>query len=1744
MINHFPDRYSGTWIFRSMVFLLTFLSGYLAAQDLNRHNWLFGNSTNGIVFNISDNLPTLFNSKGTPFGNAASAVATDRVSGDLLFYTDGVNVYDNTHSTISGWTGPGLNANSAGNQGVAISPRPGFPGQYLIFTNSASYPAAGTVSYTVVNMNLAGNAAPSAPALGAITSQNNPGALSDGITVNPGMLVIESGNDPFQYYLVVQNAANGAYHLYSIGSAVATLVNVLPNPSGLIAANFSIDQQTGLIAVSPQNQGENIQILQFDPVASALSYVRDIPNTATFDAAGQSIYDVEFSPDTTKIYISRHGDNVNNGVLYSYDLSNPLASLEQVNPNPIYRSYGLQYGPDGSLYHLYQEINGGPIEVARITNPNEPVTANIIYQTDPLGNNVNFNGRQFPALAPRAPITFLPNDFEVVNQNTCERSPTKFFPNVDPPADFYRWDFGDPTATDNFSNQVAPIHTYAGPGTYTVTLTAGIGGTVTTSTQVVNVIANQDSVDLGQDTVICPTESLVLDAGPNGQLYRWSTGETGQTITVDSSNATGYFWVVVDYGTCTSYDGINVEEYGESIQTANFWYFGRNAGIDFNEQPPVAVADGQIDSPEGAATISDRTGNLLFSTDGSVVFDADQNPMDNGFALGGDNGSTQSSIVVPFPNDETLFYIFTTIQVFNAGGAYTLKYSVVDIKELGGGTVGSVVAKDKPLFEESTERMTATAPGGFVWLVTHELGNNTFRVYPITDQGIGNPVLTSIGSVHDANNAEEAQGYMKLSTDGRRIAVSLTKGGKNYVEIFDFDPATGILSNYLQIELPVNNPPYQVYGVEFSSNSEKLFVTVNNPTSPGSKLYELKLHVYDKDSIEDKIVELADEPGVNLGAIQTGPDGQIYVAKDGQQFLATILENLDTLTNSTYMSDGFDLVTGTSSLGLPNFVQSYMQQTPQATATVIPACVDQTVTFIGSGTSIIDTFLWTFGDGGSATSDSTSHVYIAPALYTVAFNVSNRCGLDTTIVQQIDISGYPDAATINPVEVLCDGPLTLDADTNNTGGKFFVWNTGATTQAIQVTSPGIFSVRIINAAGCETQDSTQVFDGRPPINLGPDITICQNDVITLDTSLPVGTPPNTFTWYRNGLNMGINSNTHTIDSSTPGVFTYIVNVVDGLTSCIGSDTVVVTINSVPTATYVVTNSTCGITNGQINITSPLTNLTAEWFNPSNVSIGTGASSPLIAAGAYTLIVTSDISGCQQTYPINVIDSSPQFTIAVTPVQQCSGTQLDVTVTSTALPLNLFTGGRYTLTNVGSLTVFETDTLLGNSSSTKSFFIDSIPQGTYDLLVNGFGCTNQQTGIVTTDKLIADVAVSPSLDVCSSTPTISASSTTAGAIYTWTGPNAFLASGQTVDITAGGSGTYFVRVSVAGGIPCDTVASTQVILHISPTPLIDPLTDGCDGTRQVGVTNLGTSSYSYLWSTGSAAPSITISNSAVYDVTVRDQITGCQGTDSRQVDVFQPLTVNVTVDKQACQDGNQVVLTATPVPNQTVTYQWYLNGFQLATTTSTLPTFNQGIYDAIVNTGTCQAMGSLEIARAPVTPSNVEPLYVICPEPPANEVALIEPGDFVTYLAYDLNSGQQIFETAPGTFEITEEGDYEFRLENAFNCWTLDTTFVDVNCVPVIYAPNAFSPYSSMPENQTFKIFPTFVTDFEIFIYNRWGELVYYSNDLDYMVNVGWDGQKDGKVMPMGTYAYVMRYHSITEPQVGVLEKQGGITLVR
>ena len=99
-----------------------------------------------------------------------------------------------------------------------------------------------------------------------------------------------------------------------------------------------------------------------------------------------------------------------------------------------------------------------------------------------------------------------------------------------------------------------------------------------------------------------------------------------------------------------------------------------------------------------------------------------------------------------------------------------------------------------------------------------------------------------------------------------------------------------------------------------------------------------------------------------------------------------------------------------------------------------------------------------------------------------------------------------------------------------------------------------------------------------------------------------------------------------------------------------------------------------------------------------------------------------------------------------------------------------------------------------------------------------------------------------------------------------------------------------------------------------------------------------------------------------------------------------------------------------------------------------------------------------------------------------------------------------------------QGSYPVTLivETALGC--LDTTTINMNVITDIlfFAPNAFTPDGD-ELNQTWKVEVAGVDiyDFELFIFNRWGEIIWETRDP----SVGWDGTYNGKIVKTGTYVW-------------------------
>lgn len=104
------------------------------------------------------------------------------------------------------------------------------------------------------------------------------------------------------------------------------------------------------------------------------------------------------------------------------------------------------------------------------------------------------------------------------------------------------------------------------------------------------------------------------------------------------------------------------------------------------------------------------------------------------------------------------------------------------------------------------------------------------------------------------------------------------------------------------------------------------------------------------------------------------------------------------------------------------------------------------------------------------------------------------------------------------------------------------------------------------------------------------------------------------------------------------------------------------------------------------------------------------------------------------------------------------------------------------------------------------------------------------------------------------------------------------------------------------------------------------------------------------------------------------------------------------------------------------------------------------------------------------------------------------------------------------------------------CSASDTAHVEVLRADILF-PNVFTP--ELGENNRFRAYTAEVGGFELWIYDRGGDLVFHSTDVD----EGWDGTHEGRPCRQGAYVYKCRYRDGVTPggwQVVV----GTVTLLR
>jgi gliding motility-associated-like protein len=149
--------------------------------------------------------------------------------------------------------------------------------------------------------------------------------------------------------------------------------------------------------------------------------------------------------------------------------------------------------------------------------------------------------------------------------------------------------------------------------------------------------------------------------------------------------------------------------------------------------------------------------------------------------------------------------------------------------------------------------------------------------------------------------------------------------------------------------------------------------------------------------------------------------------------------------------------------------------------------------------------------------------------------------------------------------------------------------------------------------------------------------------------------------------------------------------------------------------------------------------------------------------------------------------------------------------------------------------------------------------------------------------------------------------------------------------------------------------------------------------------------------------------------------------------------------------------------------------------------------------------------------------VICP---GSQFSL-KPGNFLSYLWQD--------NTSDSVYTVTGDGEYYIRVENFAGCEALDTIMIKEDCLLDILLPNSFTPNGD-GVNEIFYAVGSEPSEYIMYIFNRWGEKIFTSDDI----YKGWDGSYRNRKAEIGIYNYLVNYNIGGTDQ----EKKGMVFLLR
>ncbi len=1672
-------------------YLIFAVCSFLLLPSLNAQHegdyWYFGENA-GLHFSGASPTVLTNGALNTYEGCATISDAT----GNLLFYTDGRKVYNANHDTMA--NGNGLLGGFSSTQAAAIVPAPGSPSLYYIFTTDNSGGQNG-LRYSLVDMGQQGG-------LGAVIQKN----ILLYTPVTEKLIAVKHANNQ-DIWVIAHEFNSDAYLAYRVSpSGVDT--NAVVSHIGSVQGTMNFQ---GYLKASPDGTklaaaisilADKVEIFSFDTQNGTLSNLITIPNV-------DNPYGIEFSPDGTKLYVSSRMP----GKITQYTLN---AGSQQAIINSAVTVYNgnnpfaLQLAPDGKIYVAFNNS----FYLSRIESPNLPGSS-CNYQS----NAVFLGGKRSKIGLP----AFIPNYFQpgILASSFCFGSLTQFQLTDTSQVDSVLWNFGDTASSQNTSASLSAVHTYSDTGHFTVTVQVYHNGGTTTATSDIY-IEPIPQVNFGNDTTICATTTIILNAGNPGALYTWSTGDSVQAIQVNTS---GTYWVEVTTANgCVASDTVQI-----TVLPPVILQVSKDTAICKNQSVQLHVSGAQSYQWQPASSLSDP-----------AIADPVASPA----------YSTQ--------------YTVTGTDVNQCTGTATVLVHVYPLPNYMLPVETSICLGDTALLNAPPANSYQWTPQAWVNCDTCqqiEAMPQATTIYTVTYTNSFGCQREGLFTVHVAALPVVSAGPDVQACAGTSVQLQGSASDTSGIASYLWTPSQGLSST--TIPDPFANPAASTAYVLTATNTlgcsasdtvqftrDQLSVDAGQPVTvcPGSSV-QLQAIGSTIGSWDWKPASLLDNPHIanptatvsqNTVFTVTLTNANGCVATDSVEVSVfnplTVEAGKDTFVcqgeslQLQASGSGFftwDPAPGLSCLNCSNPVASPVaDQYYYVTVSGVNGCTARDSVFVKvrpapvvsvpADTSICpgesvqlsatggQSYQWApMSQLSCATCSSPMASPVVSTLYTVT--VSDAFGCQNKATVKINLKPKPTISYTGTPE-LCEGGST---QLQLTGASNYSWTPAAgiscTNCPDPVFTPTQTTTYTVNATGsneCQTTLPVTIqVKPAPTLSVTPDTAACSGSSIQLFAS-----GGSTYQWSpASGLSC---SNCPDPVAIITGPVTYQVTAI-GSNGCTTTDSVHIGMHPAPVISVSPDDTVC-LGN---NLVLQASGAQSYTWTPLNMVVQTGLQTAVVYPTVTTTFTVTGTNawGCEGTSTVTVyVQNGPT-------IQTSSDTAICL---GESITLHASGGTQYSWSPSTGLSCTQCPDPVATPQTSTLYTVS---------VSDPFGCPGTGTVKVTVNPLPA-AAASPDQAICEGASTGLWAG--GGVQYHWF-PSAGLSNPNDDQPLASPTSTTTYTVIVTGINGCRDSAFTTIQVNKMPVAVTSSDTTVCRG---VPVNLIAGGGNSYQWIPPAGLNQDNIPNpvaspqvNTTYTVIVSNG-TGCSDTGTVSVSLIEPADPGAIGDTVLCR-GSTAVLAAF----NGISYEW-APAISLDCSQCSAPLANpeqNTMYTVtITDINGCRNADSVLV--------QVRDLPVI----EAGEDITLKKGEAVRLHA---TGGVQYYWSPEYWLDDPYIADpvavpedtvtYTVIGKDAYGCENSDELTIFVVPQSLVIIPNAFSPNGD-GLNDIFHIgYSEGFTLEQLMIFNRWGELVFSTTDAQQ----GWDGTFMGHAQPIGSYLYVLKG---TAPDGTPIRKSGNITLLK